>query len=258
MQFRNLFIVSKGTKVILAITFSVSLLTIAFAFFYYRSINRSEDPRIQKAREFLLQYDRISGKRTSLAAFPLLDSAEAIFRSLPDYATSFENGLIYNNKSSALLVMALYDSILQQTEKNKLLALSKLYCDSSITLYKMWISDWGNLSPESIAHRIKPYMQQDDPAFSGLKFKRVFSRRIEYITMAQVETPRRLSVSLTNKGTLYRHMMQPDSALVCYQQALSLWSENQTAESNLQVLLGGEPAKPSMIESLYPPDRKRK
>jgi len=75
------------------------------------------------------------------------------------------------------------------------------------------------------------------------------------IVAAQIETPRRLSVSLSNKGTIYHHMMKPDSSLTCYQLALSLWKDNRTAKSNLNVLMGGEPIKPSLIELLFPPDK---
>jgi tetratricopeptide (TPR) repeat protein len=257
MPVKDLFILSKGTKVILLITFIVSLLTLTFAFFYYRNINRSEDPRIQRAREFMLQYDKIPVSARSFDAFPLLDSAAAVFRSLPDYANSFENGLIFNNKSSTLLVMALYDSTLQPPEKITLLTIASAYCDSSIILYERWINEWGELSLEAIADKIRPFMKEDDPAFAGLNFQRIFSRRVRNIVMAQVETPRRLSVSLTNKGTIFRHTMQPDSSLICYRQALRLWKDNRTAASNLQVLLGGEPVKPSLIQSLYPPDRKK-
>lgn len=258
MPVKDFFILSKGTKVILLITFTVSMLTLTFAFFYYRSINRSEDPRIQRARELMLKFDKIPVTARSFEVFPLLDSAAVIFRSLADYANSYESGLIQNNKASTLLVMALYDSTLQPAEKNTLLALSSAYCDSSIMLYERWISDWGTLSPDAIADRIRLFMMEDDPAFAGLNFHRVFSRRVKNIVMAQVETPRRLSVSLTNKGTIFRHTMQPDSSMICYRQALSLWKDNRTAASNLQVLLGGEPVKPSLIESLFPPDRKKK
>ncbi len=80
-------------------------------------------------------------------------------------------------------------------------------------------------------------MKENDPAFSGYNFKRVFSRRIKNMVAAQIETPRRLSVSLSNKGTIYRHMLKPDSALLYYQQALSLWKDNRTAKSNLSVLM---------------------
>lgn len=256
MQIKEVFIITKGTKVILAITFSVSMLALAFAYFYYRDINKSEDPRIKKARELMLQYEKVSGRITSYTNFSLLDSANAIFRSFPDYATSFETGLIYNNKSSALLIMAMYDSSVSESEKSMLLDLSMHYCDSSISTYRRWIEEWDDLSPDAIGQRLRPYMK-DHPAIDSSDFNKVFSRRVKNMTIAQVETPRRLSVSLTNKGTIYRHMMLPDSSLICYQEALALWKDNRLAKSNMNVLLGGEPVKPTLIESLFPPDKNR-
>jgi len=258
MQFRDIFKISKGTKVILSITLSVSLLAIAFAFFYYRSINKSEDPRIIKAREFLAEYDKVSGGVNSFNSFHLLDSAYRIFRSLPDYKTSFETGVINNNKCSALLIMAIYDSSITGNEKNELLSLSMKYCDSSIANYIEWISDWDGLSPTAVEDKISQFMLKDDPLFKSSDYSKVLKRRIRNICSAQIETPRRLSVSLTNKGTIYRHMMNPDSALICYQDALDLWEENITAKSNLSVLLGGEPVRATLIQSLFPPDKNKK
>jgi hypothetical protein len=101
-------------------------------------------------------------------------------------------------------------------------------------------------------------MNIDDPAFSGYDFKKILARRIKNITDARIETPRRLSVSLSNKGTLYRHMLKPDSSLICFREALSLWKDNRIANSNLNVLMGGDPVKPTIIESLFPPDKKSK
>ena len=258
MKLRDIFRFSKGTKVVLAITFSVSLLAIAFAFFYYRSINKSEDPRIIKAREFLAEYDKVSGGINSFNSFHLLDSAYRIFRSLPDYKTSFETGVINNNKCSALLIMAIYDSSITGNEKNQLLSLSMKYCDSSIATYTAWISDWEGLTPSEVEGRLKEVMTKDDPLFESYDFNKILNRRIRNISSAQIETPRRLSVSLTNKGTIYRHMMNPDSALICYQDALDLWEENITAKSNLSVLLGGEPVRATFIQSLFPPDKNKK
>jgi tetratricopeptide (TPR) repeat protein len=257
MRVKEIFTITKGTKVIMAITFSVSMLALAFAFFYYRNINQSEDPRIKKARALLLHYEKVSGRITSYANFYLLDSANAIFRSFPDYASSFETGLIYNNKSSALLIMAIYDSSVNESEKSMLLNLSMRYCDSSISTYRGWIEEWDNLSADTIAERLRLHMKKDDPAFKGLNFNKVISRRVKNMVTAQVETPRRLSVSLTNKGTIYRHMMLPDSSLMCYQEALALWKDNRQAKSNMNVLLGGEPIKPTLIESLFPPDKNK-
>jgi len=255
MRLKELFILSRGTKVIIGITFSVSVVAILFAFFYYRSINRATDPRVNKAREMLYEYDKASGKINSFEAFPFLDTAEAVYRSFPDYESSFEIGLINNNRCSALLLMAVYDSTVDEVERNKLLTLAMKYCDSSIINYRRWIAEWGKLSSEEIFPRVIPFMDKGDPVFTGLNYAKVLSGRVKYIQAAQTETPRRLSVSLSNKGTIYRHSGFPDSALYCYREALTLWSDNRTAESNLSVLMGGEPVTPSLIQTLFPPDK---
>jgi len=255
MHLREFFIISKGTKVIFAITFSVSLLAILFAFFYYRSKNMAEDPRITGARELLLEYDKASGSMTGFDLFPLLDSAQAVFKSLPDYACSYEPGVIFNNKCSALLLMAIYDSTISSSEKLVLLGLSMNFCDSSITCYKRWKSEWGRLSSEEVRYKLSRLMLKDDPGFNKVNFERVFNRRVENILDARIETDRRLSVSITNKGIIYRHMQQQDSALICYREALNLWKDNRIARSNLSVLMGGKPIKPSFIESLFPPNK---
>ncbi|HAM10225.1 MAG: hypothetical protein A2X05_05120 [Bacteroidetes bacterium GWE2_41_25] len=258
MRLREIFIVSKGTKVILTITFSVSLLALLFAFFYYRRINRAEDPRITRAREILLEFEKVSGSLAGFDAFPVLDSAAAVFKSLPDYACSFEIGVIYNNKSSTLLIMAIYDSTISNSEKLSLLGLSGNYCDSSITCYNRWKAEWGNLSSEEISLKLRQLMLEDDSRFKKINFDRVFERRVKNILTAQIETDRRLSVSMTNKGTIYRHLQKQDSALICFREALELWEDNRTAKSNLSVLMGGEPVKPTLLESLFPPDKKKK
>lgn len=258
MQLKGIFKISGGTKVILTITSAVSLAAIIFAYFYYSSLNKAEDPRIAGAKKLLLEYDKVSGRPDSYLAIPLLDSAATIFRSLPDYASSFEPGVIYNNKCSALLLMAMYNNTITASEKINLLDHSMKLCDSSISCYKSWIEEWGILSEKDIAGKLEPFMRKEDQAFSDVNFRKVFERRISNIITAQIETERRLSVSLTNKGTIYRQMLKPDSALVCYHDALDLWKDNRTAKSNLSVLMGGEIVKPSIIESLFPPDKNKR
>ena len=259
MKLKDIFIITQGTRKILAITISVTLLAIVFAFFYYRTINRSEDPRIEEAKNYTAEYDRISRVGiSSIEAFHLLDSAFTVFSALPDYTGSFEKGVIYNNKCSAVLLNAIYGSEKGGEEKKGLLMLAMEYCDSSIVSYKRWLDEWEHLSSEAVADKLKPFMNENDPAFGGYNFGRIFKRRIKNILTAQYETPRRLSVSYTNKGTIYRHLHEPDSALEYNRIALSLWEYNRTAQSNLNVLMGGEPVKPKLIESLFPPDRKNK
>lgn len=256
MQLRDLLIISRGTKVIFLITFSVSLIAVLFAFFYYKSLNSAEDPRIAVAKKLLLEYDKVQGGINSFEAFPILDSAFAIFKSFPDYSGSFETGVIYNNKCTALLLMAIYDSTISNSEKHNLLALSMSYCDSSINCYNLWKNDWSNLSQDEIGNKLKPLMINEDPDFKDVNFNKVFKKRVKNIMEAQLETDRRLSVSISNKGTIFRHMQKPDSALNCYRDALNLWEDNRIARSNLSVLMGGKPIKPSLIEALFPPDKR--
>lgn len=252
-----MFKIAEGTKVVLTITLTVSALAVLFAFFYYRSLNSAQDPRTDKARRYLARYDKEPSGPDRSESFSLLDSAFLIFSALPDYSGSFEMGVIYNNKCSNLLIAAMYDSSLGMIEKNTLLDLAGTYCDSSIMVYQRWLSEWEKLSEEEILNRIKPFMKEDDPAFRGYNFKRILNRRVKYISEARHETPRRLSVSLTNKGTIFRHRLMPDSAAAYYHQALLLWKDNRIATSNVSVLMGGDPVKPSVIESLFPPDKKK-
>jgi len=257
MSLKDLTVISPGTRKILAITLSVALAAVIFAFFYYREVNRSEDPRVARAREYMAEYDRLSGGTESYALFHLLDSADLIYRGVPGYGSSFERGVIYNNKGSSFLVKALYDSSLTESGKVAFLELSVTYADSAIKVYSNWLDEWEDLSEEEIANRLMSEMSETDPAFAGLNFNSIFRKRVKDMMLARVETPRRLSVSYTNKGTAYRHMMMPDSALLWYEKALAIWKHNRTAESNLSVLLGGEPVKPGIIESLFPPDRNK-
>jgi tetratricopeptide (TPR) repeat protein len=258
MQLRDLFIISKGTKVIFLITFSVSLTAVLFALFYYQSINSAEDPRIAVAKNLLLEYEKAQGGINSIEAFPILDSAFAIFRSLPDYSGSFEIGVIYNNKCSALLLPAIYDTTISESEKNNLLALSMSYCDSSINCYNNWKKEWNGLSASDTESKLRTLISEKDPGFEDVNFNKVFKKRVKGIMEAQVETDRRLSVSITNKGIIFRHMQKPDSALICYREALNLWEHNRIAKSNLSVLMGGQPVKPSLLESLFPPDKRKR
>jgi len=258
MRFKDLYVISSGTKKILAITLSVATLAVIFAYFYYRGVNRLEDPRVSEARRYMAEYDRLAGGTVSFAFFHLLDSAGTIYSRVTGYETSWERGVIYNNKCSGLLLLAIYDSTLTEHEKQSLLELSVIYCDSSISVYTRWLDEWEKLGEDSIARRVLAEMHEDDTAFAGLNYKKISGKRVKDVMLAKIETPRRLSVSYTNKATAYRHLMMQDSSLIYYERALSIWKDNRTAESNLSVLLGGEPLKTGLIKSLFPPDRKKK
>lgn len=257
MGLQDIFVISAGTRKLLVITSSVAVIAVLFAIFYYRGTNRSEDPRVAHARQLLAEYDRVSGGTDSYDYFSLLDSAEAIYESIPGYENSYEKGVIFNNKCSGLLMMALYDNSLNDSLRRSIIGLSMTWCDSSISTYMAWKNEWGSLTEEEVRQRLESTMHADDPAFEGYNFRRVFKKRTDDIMMAQMETDRRLSVSYSNKATAFRHLLVQDSAYHYYRKALSLWSHNRTAESNLNVLMGGDPVKPGIIESLFPPDRKK-
>jgi tetratricopeptide (TPR) repeat protein len=257
MELRDIFIINRGTKVVIIITFLVSTIAVLVALLYYSNINRSEDPRIENARAMLLRYDALPSHADLTRKFSLLDSADSIFRSYPDYANSFETGVILNNKASALVVAALYDTSVNSSQKDGLLELAMIYADSSIAVYRRWCEEWGYIGSSEVERRVRNEMLPADPVFEGMNYEKLISRRVKNQLTAQMETPRRLSVSLSNKGIIYRHMHKYDSAALCFSEALSLWKANRVARSNFNVLMGGEPVKSGIIESLFPPDRKR-
>ena len=258
MGLKDIFIISAGTRKLLVITSSVAVLAVLFAVFQYRGVNRSEDPRVAHARQLMAEYDRISGGPASYDFFYLLDSAAVIYESVPGYKDSWEKGVIFNNKCGGLLVMAIYDSLMNDSIRKSIIDLSLVWCDSSITTYLAWKEEWGSLSEDAVTLKLAATMDVDDPSFEGYSFSRIFRKRVDDVMLAQVEIDRRLSVSYTNKATAYRHLMMQDSAYHYFNEALALWSHNRTAESNLSVLMGGEPVKPGIIESLFPPDRKKR
>ena len=257
MALRDILIINRGTKVVLMITFLVSVIAVMTALFYYGSINRSEDPRIETTRDLLLRYDALPNSYDLTDKLELLDSAGSVLRSYPDYTNSFETGVILNNKSSAFLVSALYDTSVTSSEKDVLLGLAMTYADSSIKVYRGWLEEWWHIGREEVERRIRMEMLPADPAFKDRNYEKLIARRVKNQLTAQLETSRRLSVSLSNKGIIYRHIQEYDSAAGCFSEALSLWKNNRVAKSNLNVLMGGDPVKPGIIESLFPPDRKK-
>lgn len=241
-------------RVILTGIFLACLMTGAF-YIYYRNLNKAEDPRINGAKLLLKEYDEKSESAGGFEQFYLLDSAQHILDKA-GYGHSFETGVIFNNKCTAFLYKALYDSAITSAEKANLLRLAMLWADSSIYIYKTWLHQWQNLDADQIENLVVEEFDPMDRAFINFNYEKLVKKRVKEIVLAQTETKRRLSVSFTNKGTIYRHLIQTDSAYEYYKRALDLWNDNRTAKSNLSVLLGGEPVKPGVLESLFPPDRK--
>ena len=257
MKISDLFHITKGTRVVISITLGVCGTAVLVAALYYRSLNRAEDPRVVPVREMIGRSQEYSNNRKAPEAYLILDSALQHLRSVAGYENSYEIGVIFNNSCSVWLLPALYDSTLAVAEKEKMLKTAAMFADSSMLLYRAWIREWDSLSPDQIRIKVAPFFKADDPAFTGRNPGRILDKRIKDIREAQIETPRRLSVSLTNRGTVYRHLGDPDSALTCFAEALHLWKDNRTAQSNFNVLKGGVPLRPSLIQNLFPPDKNK-
>jgi hypothetical protein len=64
-------------------------------------------------------------------------------------------------------------------------------------------------------------------------------------------------VAYANLGIIQRHQYHQDSAISSYMAALKLWKRNPTAKNNLNTLLGRPAEDESIIDQLFPPDRRK-
>jgi len=230
---------------------------------YYRYDNNAVDPRIQQARELYSHYDEYAQNNDFLAVFQLLDSIEAIYQSIPYYSQSFEMGVITNNKAAAYLSMALYfdsNSIsldgITSLSKDTLLYLGEAAARKSISCYEQWIKSFGDKSSNELKALLKAEFLTGLTTYSTNMKKRFLQKRLEEMEKAQYETPRRLSVAYTNLGIVKRHSLDYEGAINCYTKAIELWDRNLTAENNLHVLMGLPLKKRSVLEKIFPPEKR--
>jgi tetratricopeptide (TPR) repeat protein len=191
---------------------------------------------------------------TIQGVFQLMDSIEEIYSKYPHYRESYEVGILYNNRAAAYLAMALLHKDSKE-RKDSLLNLSKTNVLRSIEIYSSWLSVWGNKNAEEIKLNLSPNFNPNDSAFHGKNVNRYVNKRAKEIIEAQIETNRRLSVSHSNLGMIYRHKEQYDDAANEYFKALEYWPDNLTAENNLNILLNQPLKKPSVIRRLFPKER---
>jgi tetratricopeptide (TPR) repeat protein len=248
---------SKQTKKVLAGILIIICISLLAAYLYYGSKNRSEDPRVVETKYLFKAYEDLMKEKRFDEAIRLMDSVEYIFLNTPGYQSSYELGIVYNNRGSAYLSIALYsnkDSI----EKTLLLRLAKMQIDSSIAIYSTWMEKYGELGEEEILNIEKQYFLENDSAFKGKNHRRILKKRVDDLIMAQEETPRRLSVSYTNAGIILRHQFKQKEAAEYYIKAIELWKDNYIARNNFNVLMGKDPEDRSIIDQLFPPDKLKK
>lgn len=229
---------------------------------YYGNINRSVDPRIIHARELYSKYDRVAGSGNFYAVFELLDSIELIYNATEHYRSSFEMGVIENNKAAALLTIALYGDSIDLTknpyhhmEADSIVKMASEHALKAVSIYESWDHDYIGLSEAEIEAVIQPGFS------AGLKeekpelVKLIIKNRVQEIQSALSENDRRLSVCHTNLGVIYRQQGNYLGAVHEYEKALSLWDRNLDAENNLNKLLNKPLKKRTLIQKIFPPER---
>jgi tetratricopeptide (TPR) repeat protein len=253
---KNVLKISNQTKKVLVGIFIIICISLLVAYIYYDGKNRAEDPRIVQTKFMFRQFDELMKENKSSSAIPLLDSIEIILVNVPGYKESYEQGIVYNDRGSAYLSMALYGSK-DSTERVGLLEKAKKNIDSGIAIYNIWLDKNSALTKEELSQNAKPFFSENDLVFQGKNYNKILKKRVEDLILAQRETPRRLSVCYTNLGIIQRHQYKQNEAVESYIKAIKLWKDNFTARNNFNVLMGKPPKDRSIIDQLFPPDKNK-
>jgi len=246
--------ITKQTKLLLLGVSIISGISLLIAYIYYDGKNKAEDPRIVKTKFLFKEYEGLIKENKFDEALSVLDSIDSFFNKVPGYKTSFEPGIVLNNKGSAYLSMALYKTS-DSLERSIFLSFAKNYIDSSIVVYTNWLTKNEKLMKDELLNNEKQYFPINDPVFNGRNYNKILNKRINDLILAQNETPRRLSVSYTNLGIVLRHQYKQNEAVECYIKAIKLWKDNYTARNNFNVLMGKPPEDRSIIDQLFPPEK---
>lgn len=245
---------NKSTRVLILIMGTLFVCAILIANIYYSYQNRSVDPRIIKANDLYTQYNELANASDYDAIFLLMDSIEFIYSQIEHYERSYEVGVLYNNRAASYIAMALH--VEDDTDvKDSLLELAKYNVLTSIELYSEWIEKYDDKTENEIIKMLEPHFNPEDSIFLNKNINRFINKRVKQIESAMIETPRRLSVSHTNLGIIYRHKEQYEDAIVEYIKALELWPDNLSAENNLNVLFDKPLKKRSTFRKIFPKDR---
>jgi tetratricopeptide (TPR) repeat protein len=248
-----------GTKKVLAVTLTITATIFIGSYFYYEDSNSAEDPRIMPAKTLFLKYDKELESDEYVQALGLLDTMLDIYRNTPGYESSYEIGVLLNNKATVYLVELETDVLtgkdVDQEAMSTILKSAEDYTLQAIDIYEKWLADMGAISKEQIKKRISPFFNPGDPSLAGMNRQKVLDKRVKSIQDAQIETSRRISVSLTNLGMINRYRGELEEARKNYEKAISLWDRNYTAHDNLNILLNQPVQKRSMLSRLFPPER---
>ena len=253
---------SKGSRNLILAMVLVVAAGILIARSYYGKQNRSVDPRIQPARVLYGTYDQVAGSGDYHRVFALMDSIESIYLETPFYSTSFELGVLENNRAAALLTIALFgDSIPRPLNpcaglgKDSILSLAEERVRSAMGIYEAWDSVFGGMTEGQIRDHISEPFAYGLQSYDAKQVEEFLQNRVKEIVLACKENKRRLSVCHTNLGVIHRIREDYTEAVREYELALELWDRNLEAENNLNRLLSRPLKKRNFIQKMFPPDR---
>lgn len=246
---------SKPARTLILIMGVLVILAVVISRKYYSDLDASVDPRIKPARELYEKYNSYAASNQFDSVFHLMDTIESIYVLTDHYATSFELGVLYNNRAAAWLTLGIFGEYYDDWERDSLVAMAETAVRTSMNIYETWSKNLGDLDEPQIRQAISDDFTGGLEGYSAEERQKFLKTRIAEITEAQSELDRRLSVSYTNLGIVYRHKEIYDSAALCYEKALELWDRNLTAENNLNSLLGRPQKKRNFIERMFPPER---
>jgi tetratricopeptide (TPR) repeat protein len=244
---------NRKTRALILIMCAFVLIGFIISHFYYKSVNASVDPRIVPARKLYENYNLFAEENKLDSIFWLLDTIESIYTSVEYYEHSFEVGVLYNNRAAACLSLAMNKE--DVSLKDSLLERANEFVNNSITIYENWLMRYDGKSKQELEKDLGKDFFVGLEDYDEVDQQKFLHKRIKEIMEAQVETKRRLSVSYTNLGLVYRHQLRYEAAALSYQKAIENWDRNLTAENNLNKLLGRPEKKRNLIQKLFPPER---
>ncbi len=227
---------------------------ISIAWIYYGNINKSVDPRVKPAQIMYGRYNVYAAENDHQKVLVLLDSIQDVYLAIPHYRNSYEMGVVLNNRASVYLTLALADTV-NEVRRQHYFMLAEQQLHQSIAYYSDWMDEFSNKNEDETYDIVHASFATDSLLKDHKYLDAIIANRVKEIKTAQVETPRRLSVSYANMGIIHRHQNELEDAVEYYVKALDLWSENLAARNNLNVLLGEPIEKQSFFRKLFPPDR---
>ncbi|MCF8346844.1 MAG: tetratricopeptide repeat protein [Bacteroidales bacterium] len=250
MRFPN-----KPVRSLIIVMSALVLIVFIFSRRYYAAKDAAVDPRIVPARKMYEKYNGFAAENQIDSIFSLMDTIESIYSHHAHYKDSYETGVLYNNRAAAWLTLGVFGSFTDSVEQEAHISKAEQAVNKSIRIYETWQEEFGDKSKEQIARNISENFKRGLASYSDESQALFLQTRVSEIMDAREEIDRRLSVSYTNLGIVYRYREQYDSAAICYQKALVLWDRNLTAENNLNILLGRPLRKRNFIERMFPPER---